>query len=252
MFEYVQSKAIFSWLLSIVIMGLVLWFALGTSQKQVTGKTLAEAMALRVSGNTRVAVIAAVTAAASYFSDVSKAIATLFISIPEALLLPAGTLYDLTRAVMVFAAAGAVMFQASYRRRVKNGKSKNILPLVGGRTFTLLLVLSASIVQDRTAITVQEDHLFSQSWQVYVINPGVLLLIALVYLGNQIYNHPQTLLTEQTRQNSFRKIYVTVIAYVTVSLIALQVLSLTAALIVLSFVAYEEQALMKSLIKKIP
>ena len=251
MLESVESQAILSWLFALVAMGAVLWFVLGFSQKHTTGRTLEEVLAIRASRNARLIVIAALAAAACYFLDVSKPIAILFIPVPEAFLEPAGILYDLTFSVICFTVVASVEFQLSYARLAPEHRSRNILVLIGSRTYGLLLFLALSLLLGLGGVRVEEENFVSRHLQHFVMNPGAFLLISLVTLGNQLLNHRQVLLAKRTVQDSLQKIHVIVISYVTVSLVALHVLSVTAAFVVFTLFSFDEWYMMREQKKKL-
>lgn len=252
MFESLESKAIFTWLLSLVTIGLVLWYALGFSHRQAAGTTLEEALARRAPSYIRLGVIATLAAAASYYFSASNALVTLFIALPEALLVPAGILYDLTFTVVCIDIVCAIEVAMSYRRLMKDRKSRRTLHLVtAGYAVAIFVCLVMFTLLGGVGFQASDDSLRSQFFQILYSNPGFFLLLAVGHIANDAYNHQQTLLANQTVQNSIKKIHVLVIAYITVSLIALQVLSVTGALIVLAFLSFEEWDKMRWLKKKV-
>ena len=258
MFESVESKAIFSWLHALVTVCVVLWYALGSSQKQVAGRTLKEALVLCTSGNLRLGVIATLAVAASYYFDASNAFVTLFGAIPEELLLPAGFLYDLAVVVFVIAMVVDVVELQSYKHDLADAKSRNrlyasmtiraitFLTLIGIVTFMQFSHLLWNVSDISVVISSQ-----SSVTQYLYMNPGFIPLIALVTLAHLVHNHRRTIMAEPAVNKTIQTTCAVVIAYITVSLVALQVLSATAALVVFAFVAFDEALKMKSLIKKI-
>ena len=232
MFESVESKAILSWLFALVIMGLVLWYALGFSQKQVAGVTLKEALAKRTLGYIRLGVIAALAAATSYYFDASNALVTLFAALPKALLVPADFLYLHSHAFFYFALVGEILIWETYKPLAVDPKTKesterhpvaNLLFMFG---FLAVLFFSPESLGFEPRKERHElEHL------------GAVSLGAVVWLANQIHDYHKTVLTKQTIQKPIQSLYALVITYVTISLIALEVLPSTTALILLAILA---------------
>ena len=257
MLELLVSKAIFSWLLALVGVRLGLWFAQSFSPKREAGRTLKEALVVPATGNLKLAVIAAFAAVTFYFLDASEAIATLFAALPELFPLPKGFLYDL--AVVIFGIAlvvEAVELQ-SYKHDLADAKSKNWLyAAIAARAFLYLSLI--------VLLTLDHQHRFLSEYvgvssnlsdgpaflQYLYLNPGFVPLLAFATLANLVHNHRHTLLAQQGVNKAIQTIAIVVIVGITLSLIALQVLSATAALVALASVAFIEWDKMRWLEKK--
>ena len=251
MFESVESQAIFSWILSIVIMGLVLWYALGFFQKQAAGITPKEALAERTPNCNRLGVIATLAAAASYYFDASDALETLFIALPIVLLVPAQFLHDQATVFFYFAVVGELLAAMSYARILVDPKTKeslnplaltdlifvsSILPLL----FAVLWISPESLGVQRPNNLLGADHL------------GFFSFLVLVMLVNPIYDHRKTALMKPVVQKCILLLYVLLITYAAVSFVALQVLSSTEALIVLVILAMSQTSKIEWLTKRLP
>ena len=225
-------------------MGLVLWYALGFSQKQAAGVTLKEALAKRTPGYIQLGVIAFLAAAVSYYFDASDALVTLFAPLPKALLVPADFLHSQTKAFLFLAVVGEITTGEIYRRKLVDPNTKGNLER---HSVITILLFIGSLGAFTYSVFFSPESKGGDAPQ-----NGVFALLAVVMLANQIHDYHKTVLIKQTLQKPIQLLYALVITCVTVSLIALDVLPSTTALILLAVLASCQAVKMLWLLRYIP
>lgn len=253
--ELLFNRAIFNWLLCLVGIRLGLWFALSFSPKPTAHSTLKEALAIPASRKLKLAVITAAAAVACYFTDASKGIAAPFDAIPDDFLLPAGFLYDLALVVMGIVIVVEVVDLHHYKQFSVEKSRRWFYPYIAIRTLTWLLLVALLTVDHHFRFL--SEHLDASKvisddplcMQYLYMNPGFLPLLAFATLAHLVHNHHKTLMAEQIVKKKIQTTGTVIIAYITVSLIALEVLSVTAALVGLAFAAFDKWNVMRSLRK---
>ena len=252
-----SNRAIFYWLLCLAGIRLGMLFVLSFSPKPEVGKTLTEVPALPVSINLKLTLVTLSAAAACYFFDVSKVLSVPFVAIPEVFLLPAGFLYALSIVVVgIVIAVGTAELHYYMQLAVEKSRKWFYLSMAMHALRWLMHVALLTVYLHVHFLSEYIDFSDALSddplWIQYLyLNPGFLPLLAFAVAAYLVHNHHKTLLAEKVTKKKIQTACTVLIAYITVSLIALEVLSVTAALVGLALAACNEWVNMKSLRKRI-